>query len=146
MIYQRSSNDSNVDVVVLKSDEDKVALRPGGGKMTYVVLRRDPNATPAGYYPIYAYVKDVGSSGEEDGDESINNDGVVTLSDGRQVLVEWDVWEDRRKKRPVIWTSCEATLFVSCGFNASAFPEEEGEEIMWAKVIIIFLVVFFKNT
>jgi hypothetical protein len=40
---------------------------------------------------------------------------------GSRKLIEWDIWEDRSIKKPVTWTTCSSTVFLSCGFNESAF-------------------------
>lgn len=57
VVYERNFNDKDKDVIVLSKAEDKVSLREGGSKQTYVVLRRNPEALTPAYYPAYAYLR-----------------------------------------------------------------------------------------
>jgi hypothetical protein len=57
IVYERSHDDKDKDVIVLGRAEDKLNLQSHLGKQTYVVLRRNPNSIAPAYYVTYAYLR-----------------------------------------------------------------------------------------
>jgi phage terminase large subunit len=62
VVFERSENDKDKEVIVLSSAEEKVKLRSSGTKQTYVVLRKQPATLTSVYYVVYAYVRLVNST------------------------------------------------------------------------------------
>lgn len=55
VVYERSSNDKDKDVIVLNRNEDKINRH--STKQTYVVLRKNPKSISPAYYVTYAYLR-----------------------------------------------------------------------------------------